>query len=308
MPLLIDPPSVSRSQAATRPCPPSAVFRATSAVSPPSLLSRSGASSRARNVAVVRGRSLSQRGQPRSHNARKVTGARCGSCVRPPLISRTPFPPSPPTLCRPPFCLPLAPVWGLVLSRRVRRAAPPRKSTTGGRSRTVAPEPQQPATHDPTDPLHLSTSVSSPRCCYHPCSVAVLHPPRCVDLSPLLYLPPPSFCVCLALLSQLRVPQPLAPFFSLSSARSNPPFFLSFSHSFIAALSVLSIASKLPFDESSSILPSLSRSYTSSLSRSASSRSCSSTSFPLFLSALSILCRIAFSLHLIICLVAAKSL
>lgn len=231
MPLLIDPPSVSRSQAATRPCPPSAVFRATSAVSPPSLLSRSGASSRARNVAVVRGRSLSQRGQPRSHNARKVTGARCGSCVRPPLISRTPFPPSPPTLCRPPFCLPLAPVWGLVLSRRVRRAAPPRKSTTGGRSRTVAPEPQQPATHDPTDPLHLSTSASSPRCCYHPCSVAVLHPPRCVDLSPSLYLTPPPPSVSVPLFSHSCASRNLwlRSFLSLPRAltpRSSPRFLI----------------------------------------------------------------------------------
>lgn len=142
MPSLIDPPSVSVSGRSVpalspfRPVPPSPplVCRARH-------LRRSAV--RAENhPAAARYR---QRGQPRP---RKVTGARCRSreefVVRShTLLSRSSFSlslsPLPASL--PLFFVSLAGArMGLVLSRRY-AARHPRKSTTGGRSRTVAPEP-----------------------------------------------------------------------------------------------------------------------------------------------------------------------
>lgn len=211
MPLLIDPPSVSRRlkpRSGLVPLLPSSV--------PPALrfhpLAPALRRARGTSFAAARYRNEDSRGR----TTRERLRARDADRVRPPLPVRRP------ALARPFLPHPLLSAgrpsvscwraYGVWSSRGGYAARHPRKSTTGGRSRTVAPEPQQPATHDPTDPLHPCLGLSPRHPVFHPCSAAVLHPPRCVELSPspspttpppILLLPP---SVCSALLSQLRVP------------------------------------------------------------------------------------------------------
>lgn len=181
-------------RAAFRPCPSSPPFAAIPRPSAPSTsTTTSTTTTAAATAAAVAAVSLcarkhvsvaarwSQRGQPTRSRRLRARGS------REPLLLPPSYPPSP---------YRVGP-----LAEELYAARLPRKSTAGGRSRTVAPEPQQPATHDPTDPLR--------------------HPPA---LSPLARVPPLLFPL---LSSTLRAPRPsLSP----SAPSRDPRLHSSFSH------------------------------------------------------------------------------
>ena len=182
-----------------------------------------------------------QRGQPRP---RKVTGARCESREEPAARSHTLLSPTP---CLSFLFLSLSlsssvslagARIGLVLSRRY-AARHPRKSTAGGRSRTVAPEPQQPATHDPTDSTpHEPPPPPLPRAfsllgrappLFHHHSPPFILPPSHSFLSFALALPPsPSFSLSRSFRG-VALPRP-ATFASILPLSRFQPHPFSFSH------------------------------------------------------------------------------
>lgn len=268
MPSLIDPPSVSVSG---RRVPALSPFRPVSPSSPsPSFAPVPGTPSAAPFSAAAPPRARKTALQGRSLSATRTVEAaegygramriERGACCALAHPSSTLF--LPPSLS---LCLSLflsfflaGARMGLVLSRRY-AARHPRKSTAGGRSRT-APEPQQPATHDPTDPTptnpRLGLSLSSP--VFHPRSAALLHPfvfhpCLCLTLSSRTR----SFFLSLSLslfypslgAASLRVP---ATFASILLSRVSNPIPPSFSHLSRppSQAPLASIASKPPSDES----------------------------------------------------------
>lgn len=181
MPLLIDPPSVAAScrDSALSPfrhrcrChlrqPPFPPSSSPPPFSPPLRRARN----RSRPLAIAtRTAEAATRGRLRARDADRMSPL-CCALAQPPLLTLSPPRPSL-------FSVSLFPSltreWGW-FSRGGTPRGHPRKSTAGGRSRTVAPEPQQPATHDPTDRLYPRLGLT-PRPFSTPGSATILHPPR----------------------------------------------------------------------------------------------------------------------------------